>query len=55
MDAGEFLGAFFGLFLLIGSIALSGFFIYWQVKFLIVVSKHLPRITAALEKIANKK
>ena len=55
MDNGEVLVAFIYLVLTLGFLTLSGFFLYWTAKILIVLPSCLLRITAALEKIANKK
>lgn len=38
----------------IGLAVLSGFFIYWIGRILIIIPDRLNRITAAFEKMANK-
>ena len=55
MDSGEFLGLFLvGLFW-IACLTLTGFFLYWTARILIILPKCILRITTALEKIADKK
>ena len=54
MDTGELVGTLIIALVYIALLVLSGFFMYWTAKILIVLPKCLLRITAALEKIANK-
>ena len=54
MEASEVLLMFIGIILWIGFAILSGFFIYWTARILIIIPDCLRRITAAIEKWANK-
>jgi hypothetical protein len=54
MEVGEFFLALSYFILGVGTLVLSGFFIYWQIKFIVTVPRQLKRIAEALEKIAQK-
>lgn len=54
MDALEVISAAFAILFWLALAVLSGFFIYWTGRILRIIPSCLLRITAALEKIANK-
>ena len=55
MEVVEAVGAIFLVMFWIVMIVLTGLFIFWIARILIIIPDRLTRITVAFEKIANKK